>query len=287
MVGSLNWDLSASVVSFPSPGETVPGVDLVSGGGGKGANQAVAARRLGASVAMVGAVGEDVFGSQLIGMLSEEGIDVSHVRRAGATGTALITVDAAGENTIVVVPGANASVSSGDVADCRGLLVGAKVVLLQLEIPVEAVEAAAEQAHGTVILNAAPAIAGVSTQHVDVLVVNEGELAQVIEVDSFPDKQALVEAIGGLGCAAVVTLGADGAIVVEDGVATYIPAVPVRAVDTTGAGDAFCGGLAHQLSAGASLVEAATWAAVVGAAATLGRGAIAAMPTRVQVEALR
>jgi ribokinase len=291
VVGSLNLDLVIRVPSLPGPGETVVGGDLFRNPGGKGANQAVAAARLGRAVAMVGRVGDDQAGRDLLASLAADGVDTAQVRAADgvSSGTAFITVNEHGENQIVVSPGANARLTPEDVAAAGDALRAAAVTLLQLEIPLEAVAAAAATATGTVVLNPAPVrdLPGGLLGRVDVLVPNRVELAQLAGAAVPETVEAAAELAGRLPApAVVVTLGADGALVVEDGQATRVPAVPVRPVDTTAAGDAFCGGLADALAGGAALADAARWAARVAAAACLREGAQASLPTPAQVRSL-
>jgi ribokinase len=291
VVGSLNLDLVVRVPRLPGPGETVSGDDLFRNSGGKGANQAVAAARLGRRVAMVGCVGDDDAGRELLESLEAGAVDTSRVRVVTGvpSGTALITVSEDGENQIVVSPGANARLAPDDVAAAGSALAGAAVTLLQLEVPLEAVAAAARAAGGTVVLNPAPVrdLPDGLLDRVDVLVPNRVELAQLA---GGPVPGTVEEAAGLAGRlpvgAVVVTLGADGALVVEDGQARHVPAVPVRAVDTTAAGDAFCGGLADALAAGAALADAARRAVRVAAAACLRPGAQASLPTPAELEAV-
>ncbi len=277
VVGSINLDLIVSVERHPAPGETVIGGDCRQLPGGKGANQAVAAARLGSAVAMVGRVGDDAQGAWLRGALAGDRVDVTQVRvdRDAPTGMALIAVDATGENTIVVSPGANARVSARDVAKAGELVSGADVVLLQHEVPSEAVAAAIAAAGGLVVLNPAPArgLAG----HVDVLVPNRGELEAL--AGGSGDPLMLARSVTGAR-AVVVTLGAEGAVVVEGEHAERVPAPRVKVVDTTGAGDAFCGALAQALAEGAQLVEAARWAVRVAAVSVTRHGAQGGLPWR-------
>jgi ribokinase len=292
VVGSLNLDLVVRVPRLPGPGETVSGDDVFRNPGGKGANQAVAAARLGRRVAMVGCVGDDDAGRDLLGALAADAVDTSRVRVVAGvpSGTALITVAEDGENQIVVSPGANARLTAEDVAAAGAALAGAAVTLLQLEVPLDTVAAAAEAAaSGTVVLNPAPvrplpaAVLGL----VDVLVPNRVELAQLAGAPAPETVEDAVRLAGRLPVGAVVvTLGADGALVVEGGQASHVPAVPVRAVDTTAAGDAFCGGLADALAAGAGLRDAARRAVRVAAAACLRSGAQVSLPTPAELEAL-
>jgi ribokinase len=279
-VGSINVDLVVSVARLPAAGETVAGGRFAQHGGGKSANQAVAAARVGASVAFVGAVGEDELGASAVAELEAEGIDVTHVARVDApTGVALIAVDAAGENTIVVSPGANARVGPADVERAGDVLAAAAVTLIQHEIPPEAVRAALAAAGGTVVLNPAPARALV--EPIDVLVPNRLELEAL--ADKAGDPEELARGLRDAR-AVVVTLGADGALVVEGDRATTVAAPSVRAVDTTGAGDAFCGALAQALAGGAALADAVRWAVAAAAVSVTREGAQGGMPTREQMK---
>jgi ribokinase len=280
LVGSINLDIVVGVDRHPAPGETVLGDDRQELPGGKGANQAVAAARLGAEVAFVGRVGDDDAGRRLRDGLAAEGVDVTHVRvdADAPTGVALIAVDRAGENTIVVSSGANARVSATDVEAARDVLANAAVTLVQHEVPEDAVAAAIASAGGTVVLNPAPARPIVAP--VDVLVPNRGELEALVGRAGAP-----VELARGLEAAraVVVTLGSEGAVVVEGDLVERTPAPKVDAVDTTGAGDAFCGALAQALDAGADLVEAARWAVRAAAASVATPGAQGGLPRRADV----
>ena len=298
VVGSANLDLVVEVETVPVAGETVLGGDLRRIPGGKGANQAVAASRLGRRVAMIGRVGDDDAGAMLRAAMESAGVDTACLLATGDTpsGTALIAVGADGDNAIVVSPGANGRLSYADVESAAGVLAAAKVVLLQLEVPLEAVSAAVRCAQGTVVLNPAPAPAAMLPSdlldRVDVIVPNQTELATMAG-------HAGLSPIGGVGpetavalarglpiTAAVVTLGAAGAMVVTPTDATHVPAPAVVPVDTTAAGDAFCGALADALVGGADLVDATRWAVRVGAAATLRHGAQPSLPTRADIEHL-
>jgi ribokinase len=291
VVGSLNLDLVVRVPELPGPGETVSGGDLFRNPGGKGANQAVAAARLGRPVAMVGCVGDDQAGRDLLASLEADGVDASRVRVVDGvpSGTAFITVREDGENQIVVSPGANARLGPDDVAAAAPVLRAASVTLLQLEVPLEAVAAAAGAAGGLVVLNPAPvrALPGELLGLLDVLVPNRVELARLAGGPVPRSVEEAARLAGGLAArAVVVTLGADGALVVADGRSSHVPAVPVQPVDTTAAGDAFCGGLADALAAGAGLEDAARRAARVAAAACLRPGAQTSLPTPAELAAL-
>ncbi len=294
VVGSLNMDLVVPVPRHPRPGETAIGGDLAQHAGGKGANQAVAAARLGAAVRMIGRVGEDAFGRALIANLESEGVDKSDVRALVGvpTGVALITVDARGENAIVVSPGANARLRPEDLDPAS--FAGAAVVLLQLEIPLETAIRAAElgRAAGTfVILNAAPArpLPRALLEPVDLLVANEHEAAAILEAappDTAEEALILARRLVRRVPAAVVTLGEKGlAYAGREGSGTR-PAFPVQAVDTTAAGDAFVGALAAAIAEGAPLPEALRFGAAAGALAATRPGAQPSLPRRDEVVAL-
>lgn len=283
VVGSLNADLVVRTAALPGPGQTVSGSELRVLPGGKSANQAVAAALLGADVALIGAVGADAHGDLLLAAAAGRGVDVSGVRRAPeATGTAVITVDDQGENTIIVSPGANGSLAPGDAPDAA--IAAARVVVLALEVPmatvIEVARRAAE-AGATVVLNPSPwaPIPAELLAAVDVLVLNEHELAALVpgaQPGRWPDVRAALTAAGVGPC--VVTLGAAGAMVLA-GAPVAVPPVPVRAVDTTGCGDAFTGALAAALARGESLEDAARAGARAGAFAATRVGAQTSYPT--------
>ncbi|MGI9609214.1 MAG: ribokinase [Acidimicrobiia bacterium] len=290
VVGSLNQDLVARVPHIPAPGETVLAGGHAAYAGGKGANQATAAARLGATVAMVGRVGADDFGSRLTFGLNDDGIDTTHVRidDDATTGLALINVDDSGENAISVSAGANARVGPGDVEAAADLIRGARVVLMQLEVPLDAIEAAADMARGTVILNPAPAapLPADLLRNLDILIPNESELA-MLSGASVDGPAAAESAAASLHVRdVVITMGSQGALIVGKSGATHVGAVPVTAVDTTGAGDAFCGALAAELARGAYLEAAVRFAVRVAAVAVTRHGAQASMPNRDEVSAL-
>ncbi|WP_151774988.1 ribokinase [Streptomyces abyssomicinicus] len=294
VVGSANADLVIGVERRPAAGETVLGSDLAVHPGGKGANQAVAAARLGARTALVARVGEDPHGRLLLDSLSSAGVDTSAVAAGRApTGVALITVDPSGDNSIVVSPGANGRLTPGDARAAERVLRSAPVVSAQLEIPLETVtEAVRLLAPGTrFVLNPSPPreLPAELLEACDPLIVNEHE-ARVIAGDGTlgdgPEEWA--RALLALGPrSVVVTLGAGGAVTAEaDGGVTRVPSVTVDAVDTTGAGDAFTAALAWRLGLGESLPVAAGYAARVGAAAVTREGAQASYPTAEEVAAL-
>lgn len=291
VVGSLNLDTTVRVPRLPARGETVLGSGHFDDTGGKGANQAVAAARLGRDVAMLGSVGDDDAGRRLVAALHADGVDASAVvvDPETPTGVAVITVDASGENTIVVDPGANGAFGA-DRLNPR-VLEDAAVVLLQLEIPMETVAGAVTGSAGTVVLNPAPAadLGPDVLTGVDLLVPNATELARLTagpEPTSPDDAIALARELDGPG-AIVVTLGAAGAVVVDGATEQHVPAPTVAAVDPTAAGDAFCGGLADALVRGDSLVDAVAWAVRCGAVTATRWGAQASLPTRSDVMEVR
>jgi ribokinase len=281
VVGSANIDLVATGPTLPQPGETVLGHGFATVPGGKGANQAVAAARAGGSVWFVGAVGDDAFAAQLRANLVEAGVDVSRLRTVpGPSGVALIAVDDAAENQIVVAPGANASVTGLTEPD-RAAIAAADVLLCQLEIPLPAVVEAAAAA-SFVILNAAPVrpLPAELLDAVDLLVVNESEAAGLVEGGAPEELLALVPRV-------VVTLGAAGAAYADRaGTRLAVPAPRIEPVDTTAAGDAFCGALAVAWAERRPVDEALRWACAAGAACALRPGASTALPTRAEIDAL-
>lgn len=291
VVGSLNADLFVEVASLPAPGETVRGSDLAVRPGGKGANQAAAAALLAAPVTMVGAVGDDDHGRLLLTAAERAGVAVTGVDRLTdvATGTALITVDDSGENTIVISPGANASVSPARAR--AGIEEGTAVVGLCLEIPPAAVAAAVDRATevgATVVLNLSPyrEVEPEVLAEVGVLVVNEIELEQL--VGPFSEVTDALTRLAELGLdRTVVTLGEAGAAILDTTAQTSrrVASPRVEVVDTTGCGDAFTGGLISRLAAGADLVEAVRTAVRVGAYAATGKGAQPSYPTASQLSA--
>lgn len=292
VVGSLNRDLTVITSQHPLPGETVLGTRHYWDNGGKGANQAVAAARLGARVALVGRVGDDVGGRLLREALGEENIDTSGVGTDAdlPTGLAVITIDSTAENTIVVSPGANSRLSPTHVRNQSDVIAAARVLLVQLEVPLDALVAAAGLATGIVCVNPAPAtdLPIELLSRVDVLVPNRTELATLAGTEVPEDAAQASAAAQRLETsgAVVVTLGGEGALLVAEGRAQHIPAPRVEAVDPTGAGDAFCGALAQSLSRGAQLDTAVERAVVAGAIAATRPGAQAALPDSGEVDRL-
>ncbi|MCZ2848073.1 ribokinase [Modestobacter sp. VKM Ac-2978] len=292
VVGSLNEDVVVTVDRLPGRGETVIGSSVAVLPGGKGANQAAAAGRLGTGVHMVGRVGTDPAAGRQLAALADARVNVGRVHRTEGvpTGTATIPVEAdGGENLIVVVPGANAELTPADV-DVDSVH-RAGVLLLQLETPLDTVRAAAAATRGTVVLNPAPSqpLPADLLARVDVLVPNEHELRRLADAppgDLSPAE--LAELARGLGVrSAVVTLGARGALVVPaDGPALVQGPPPVRPVDTTGAGDCFCGALSSALDRGEPLADAVRYAVTAAALSTTGPGARGGLPDDDEVRAL-
>jgi ribokinase len=281
VVGSVNADLVVAVPTLPGPGETVAGGRFARWGGGKGANQAVAAARLGAAVAFVGAVGDDAFGEEALRELAGEAVDVDAVARVdAATGVALIVVDRAGENQIAVASGANAELS-GELV--RAASFDDAIVLLGHEVPDEAVVAGA-QAGGRVILNPAPA------REIDarvlaarpILTPNASEAAQLT---GEREPEAAARALNARsGAPVLITLGSDGALLLDEGEVVRVGAPTVEVVDTTGAGDTVNGALAAELAAGRELRDAVRFAVAAAALSTRAEGARGGMPRRAEVE---
>jgi ribokinase len=294
VLGSLNMDISVTVPRLPAPGATVLGSAACFTPGGKGANQAVAAARLGAGVRMAGCVGDDDFGRQLLAALRAEDVDASHVRTVIGvpTGLAMISVDPAGENLITVAPGANHEVGAGEVTAAASS--PGDVLVICAEIPVPAIKAALARARGVsgsgarCVLNLAPApaeAAAIVADGVDWLVVNETEAAAVLgrKVEGLTDAgQAAAGLLAAGARHAVVTAGAHGAALAPgtgpEGAPLTIEAFRVEAVDTVGAGDTFVGALAVALAAGVPPGEAVRAAAAAGATAATRPGAQAGMP---------
>lgn len=292
VIGSLNHDISVLAPRLPKPGETIIATNHFSGSGGKGANQAVAASRLGASVAMIGRVGEDEHGPSLVAGLVAEGVDVAAVGVDDelGTGLALITIDPTGENTIVGSSGANMGLTPDLVMASREMIAAASVVVAQLEVSIECVAEAAALTEGVFLLNPAPAhsLPPELLANVDVLIPNRSELGVLAGRDEPKTENEVVEALDRLEFdgAVVVTLGAGGAMLSERGATSLYPAVPVDAVDATGAGDAFCGALAFTLSRGWDLETGVPFAVAAASLAVTRLGAQTSMPTRVEVEAV-
>ncbi|MEW6872679.1 ribokinase [Trueperella pyogenes] len=293
VVGSINADLMVSVERHPAPGETVPGSGGTICPGGKGANQALAAALMGGNVAMVGAVGDDENAHLALRYLKDAGVNLDHVATRGdVTGLAIVAVDSQGENNIIVIPGANGEVDRALLADASDVIGGADVVVVQGEIPVGSIAEAARMTTGRLVVNLAPVVkvAPEVLLKADPLVVNEyeGELAlELLREAGLTDGEAgeslefteLAEALLAAGVPSVVmTIGARGAIIATSDGTSVVPSPEVKVVDTTGAGDAFVGGLATRLAVGDSIEQAVQFAVRVGAAACTGAGAQPSYP---------
>ncbi|QOJ16999.1 MAG: ribokinase [Phycisphaeraceae bacterium] len=298
VLGSINMDLVIRAPRLPKPGETLLGAALASHPGGKGANQAVAAARLGATVSLIGCVGSDAHGRTLLDALAREGVDITHVREVTdhPTGAALITVDAQGENTIVVAPGANGQVSGADLDAAAEIIASADILVTQLEIPFTIVQQAIDLAHHCgrqVLLNAAPAqpLSEAFLQTVDLLVVNEQEARLIGGCSESDPSERLAGLLRERGRGpVVVTRGAKGVVSCNRvGCVLHQDAFAVKAVDSTAAGDAFCGALAVAVAEkrlGEELQDAIRFANAAGALSVTRVGAQASLPTRAEVEAL-
>ena len=295
--GSINMDVTAYMHRLPKPGETLQGKEYKLGLGGKGANQAVAARKLGSEVAFVCRLGSDDFARPAERELASYGVDLSLVAqdKDGATGIAIINVGEGGENYISLIGGSNLRLDATDVARARPALEKARVLLLQLEVPLAAsLEAAAvvRARGGTVILDPAPApeggLAAEVLQAVDIITPNETEAGLILGWQPTTPEDGLKAArkLRARGVAtAVVKLGAKGLAVAGPGLEAIIPAFRVTPIDTVAAGDSFNGGLAHALEQGKPLEQALRYAAACGALSTTKKGASAAAPTRAEVDA--
>ncbi|MER8367990.1 ribokinase [Mesorhizobium sp. M1378] len=292
VIGSINLDLIASVDRLPGPGETVRGSGFATAPGGKGANQALAAARAGAKVRMVGAVGKDSFASDALALLRDGKIDLSGVGETFAsTGTALIMVGADGENVIAVVAGANDSVVPGDLS--KAFLKNGDVVLLQLEIPLQTVEAAldaARTAGAITVLNTAPfhSDAAGFLGKADYLVANETEFdlyGEALTLSGRDRPARMRDYAARTGRTIVVTLGPDGVLAAMPDDLLMVPALQITPLDTVGAGDTFCGYFAAGLAAGLPLDQALARAAAAGSLACLKAGAQPAIPLARDVDA--
>lgn len=288
VVGSINADLLLPCERIPRPGETLHAHARSLVPGGKGANQAVAAARLGGSVALIGAVGEDHMGEDALVLLEEAGVDLAGVARVpGSTGIAVVQVEDSGENAILIEGGANRAMTADAVRSASSVVGSAAVVVLQGEIPRDGIEALPALVTGRFLHNPAPVMEldPAVLRASNPLVVNEHEAALVL-AQLTPDAEApdspeqIVRALREAGIASVVlTLGAQGSLVADPEGLHRIPAAPVTAVDTTGAGDAFIGALAVGLARGESLPAAARLASQVGAYAATGNGAQPSYPS--------
>lgn len=289
VIGSSNTDMTAKTAELPRPGETVLGGVFTMGAGGKGANQAVAAQRLGGKVKFICKVGKDMFGDNSIAQYEKEGLDTSGILRSELpSGVALIYVDSHAENCIVVASGANGDLTEDDIEKSRKDLEGCDILLLQLESPIPSVLKAAKIAHQagkTVVLNPAPAcpLPEELFRNIDLFIPNETELSTFsgMPVTSQEEAEAAAKAMQAKGVGKlIVTMGSKGALICEGGPSVFVPAHKVKAVDTTAAGDTFCGALCVAISEGKSLKEAAEFACAASALTVQKMGAQNSIPYR-------
>ncbi|WP_435299306.1 ribokinase [Timonella sp. A28] len=289
VVGSINADLSVRVVRHPKPGETVSGAGGTILAGGKGANQACAAARLGANVTLIGAVGADAYAQPALAVLSTTPADLTAVAQETdvPTGLAIVTLDDAGENSIVVIPGANAKITDEFVHDHRNTIANAHVVVLQGEIPSSGIEETAVHVTQRLVINPAPVLLLSSEllAKADPIVVNEHEAVEILTLHGQPasnphDYENVARELLALGVkSAIITLGGEGSIIAQENEIVRIPATKAHTVvDTTGAGDAFVGSLSYRLAEGDDLITAARYASRVGAFAVQKAGAQASYP---------
>lgn len=293
VLGSINMDLIATTDRLPQPGETVAGSGFSTAAGGKGANQALAARRAGSAVRMVGAVGQDGFAEPALALLDEAAVDLSAVARTSeSTGTALILVGGTGENMIAVVPSANGTVSTVQAEAAIDTMQAGDILMLQMEIPAETVEAAlnaAKRKGVTTMVNTAPLTADAArlARMANIVVANETEFellaGRKIE-DAATRRHVLEELHGEAGQTLVVTLGGDGVVAIQNGQFFSAKGLTIEPVDTVGAGDTFCGYLAAGLEQGLAFEQALRRAAVAGSLACLVPGAQPSVPLSDVVE---
>ena len=295
VIGSSNTDMIVQTPHIPKPGETILGGTFNTAAGGKGANQAVACARAGGKVTFVARVGDDMFGEQALHGFQQDGINVDHVTKdeSAPSGVALIIVDDTGENSIAVASGANGNLSISDVEDAAEPIKGAGIVLMQLETPIETIEAAAELATQNavqVILNPAPAqpLSDALLQQITILTPNETEAEMLtgIHVETEADAKKAAEVLIGKGVKnVIITLGAAGAYVHSVAFSGMVPGFKVDPVDTTAAGDTFNGTLALALAEGKALAEAVTFAHAAAALSVTKLGAQPSAPDRCRIEA--
>ncbi len=294
VVGSLNMDLVMYADKIPRPGETVLGKNFKQIPGGKGANQANAAAKLGASVNMIGCVGNDFFGEQLLDSLQRDGVNTDHVlvKPNVSTGVAIILVESSGDNCITVASGANYLITEDDITEVKDIITASDVILLQLEIPLEIVKStilSAKSAGKTVILNPAPAaeLDSIILENTDILTPNETELEFLSghRTDTLADLKAAGEILLHKGVKElVITLGSKGCLHMKDQTVTHYHAYKVNAVDTTAAGDSFNAALAVSFSKGETMKEAIEFAMKVGAMTVTKEGAQTSLPHLTEVD---
>ncbi|WP_320201227.1 ribokinase [Agrobacterium sp. rho-13.3] len=292
--GSINMDLVATSDRLPKPGETVTGKAFATAAGGKGANQALAARRAGAEVKMAGAIGDDAFAAPALTLLRDAKADLSLVKTvAGPTGTAVILIGEGGENMISVIPAANGEVSETDAERAVSEMAAGDILMLQLEVPADAIEAALKAAKAkrvTTIINTAPLTAQAAqlSRLVDIVIANETEFELLIgksDLSAEQREKELVARHGETGQTLIITLGADGVIAIRNGKVFKAQGLKIVPVDTVGAGDTFCGYLAASLDAGLDFEAALRRAAVAGSLACTKEGAQPSIPVASDVDA--
>lgn len=293
VIGSMNTDMVISSERLPLPGETVVGGNFMMNSGGKGANQAVAAARLDGDVYIIAKSGNDLFGRRAIEQFQQDHINTDYMCSDPdlPSGVALILVDANGENSIAVASGANASLSPADIDAAASLIAESKIVLMQLETPIETIEHAAHLAHlqgKKVILNPAPArpLSDELMADIDILIPNknEAELLSGIEINGIDDARRAAQAIGKRGInTVIITLGSEGALVMEGEDFHLVSARKVKVVDTTAAGDTFCGALAVALTEDRGIVEAVEFASRCAAITVTRPGAQMSLPRRCEI----
>ncbi|WP_066249774.1 ribokinase [Neobacillus drentensis] len=289
VVGSINVDIVAFTNHYPNQGETIFGKKMVTLPGGKGANQAVASARLGKKVHMIGSIGTDLYGDTMIKSMKDNGINTSCVKRVqeNSTGCAIITIDHTAENTMLVVKGANDELTAKDIQDAFSKINNSKVLLVQMEIPEEAVIESMIQARNKgmfVVLDPAPAdgITKRALQYADLIVPNKQETKQltginVIDLDSAHQAAEYFNRMGVKN--SIIKMGDKGSLVYESGKTEYIQAIQVTAVDTVGAGDSFAGAIGSAIADGAGLVAAVKFATIVAALKVTKQGAQDGVPT--------
>ncbi|MGY3718256.1 ribokinase [Sutcliffiella cohnii] len=292
VIGSLNMDFVCNVEDFPLPGETKTVLDFKLSPGGKGANQAATASKLGGNVDIIGKVGEDEYGDVLLNELKKIGVDISRVKKEGVTGRAFINVNSKGENIITYVPGANMELSGKEIRELADHFTKSSYILLQQEVQEEVIEVVVEEvaksSNCKVILNAAPAkeISMAVFRQVDTLIVNEGELEYISgkKIASNEDMYASIQYLINSGIKEIiVTIGERGAIIANLNEYKHIPAYKVSPVDTTGAGDTFVGAYAVALSEGLSTIQAVEFATKASAMTVTKKGALESIPVREEI----
>lgn len=293
VIGSINYDLVVFTQRHPLPGETILGLNFQTFPGGKGANQAIAAARLGGNVEMIGNIGDDGFGEELLQNLRANQVDTVHIRRVSeSTGTAHITVNANGQNSIVVVPGANATLRIQDIDALRDTILSASVLVLQLEVPLEVVIQAIDIAYAsgiTILLNPAPAIPipEETLRKTTYLIPNESELALLsgLQTNDLDGCRMAAQHLLSMGCKQIIiTRGEHGAFYFNKTQEIFTPSFPVQVVDTTAAGDAFIGGLSVALAEKLDLHTTLIKASAAGALAVTKAGAQTSLPDKTELD---